>query len=83
MKEGLPRMNDDTDPVTVTACPDGPLLVRGNISLAAAPGRTPEQPNRKVVALCRCGMTGIPPLCDGSHKLTGFKAPGPKPTDPD
>ncbi|TSI12060.1 CDGSH iron-sulfur domain-containing protein [Brevibacterium aurantiacum] len=69
--------NDNTSPVTVTACPDGPLLVRGDFSLAEAPGRTPERPDRKVVALCRCGKTGIAPLCDGSHKLTGFRAPSP------
>lgn len=71
-------MNNQTTPVTITLCPDGPLLVRGEFSIAQAPGRTPEQPDRQVVALCRCGKTGIAPLCDGSHKLTKFRAPAPQ-----
>lgn len=56
----------------ITACPNGPLLVRGDFAIAAEPGADPERPERAVVALCRCGASSIKPLCDGTHKLIGF-----------
>lgn len=31
--------------------------------------------DRETVALCRCGKSRMRPLCDGTHKLLGFKAP--------
>jgi CDGSH-type Zn-finger protein len=31
---------------------------------------------RRTIALCRCGKSGISPLCDGTHKLTGLKFAG-------
>lgn len=71
-------MTDRRTPVTttITPCPDGPLLVRGEFALAGEVERRSDRPRRNVVALCRCGASGIPPLCDGSHKLIGFHAPG-------
>jgi CDGSH-type Zn-finger protein len=30
---------------------------------------------RETVALCRCGRSRIRPFCDGTHKLTHFRAP--------
>ncbi|MBB4958824.1 CDGSH iron-sulfur domain-containing protein [Micromonospora polyrhachis] len=63
----------DADP-TVTFYEDGPLLLRGHFVL-----RTPQGEqitvDRQVVALCRCGKSGIKPFCDGTHKLIGFRAP--------
>jgi CDGSH-type Zn-finger protein len=61
-------------PVTpsITACPDGPLLVRGDVEILAATGE-PIPSDRKTFALCRCGVSTIKPFCDGSHKLIGFK----------
>lgn len=58
--------------VTITACPDGPLLVRGDIEILGQDG-VPLKRNRKTVALCRCGASTIKPYCDGSHKLIGFR----------
>ncbi|WP_016995833.1 CDGSH iron-sulfur domain-containing protein [Kocuria atrinae] len=58
----------------ITVCPKGPLLVRGDFLLAAEPGAEPLPPERKVIALCRCGMTSIAPHCDGSHKLAKVRA---------
>lgn len=63
-------------PVTITACPDGPLLVRGDLALYDDDGE-PVQPNRRTVALCRCGASAIRPFCDGSHKLVGFRTSPP------
>lgn len=57
--------------VTVTVCPDGPLLLRGPWRLRTVDGQTVE-PGREVTALCRCGRSRIKPLCDGSHKASRF-----------
>ncbi len=56
---------------TITAYPNGPLVVRGDVTLLDADG-TPIPRNRRTIALCRCGASTIKPLCDGSHKLVGF-----------
>jgi CDGSH-type Zn-finger protein len=56
---------------SVTACPDGPLLVRGDVEILLASGE-PAPRRRATVALCRCGASGIKPYCDGSHKAIGF-----------
>ena len=75
---------DDTQPVrartgtrgtpwaSVTACPDGPLLVRGDVEILLGSGQ-PADRRRSTVALCRCGASGIKPFCDGSHKAIGFR----------
>jgi CDGSH-type Zn-finger protein len=31
--------------------------------------------DRGTIALCRCGKSRIRPLCDGTHKLSRFRAP--------
>ncbi|MGC5015169.1 CDGSH iron-sulfur domain-containing protein [Streptosporangium sp. DT93] len=58
----------------MTACEDGPLLLRGPFELLTQDGRTID-PGRATVALCRCGRSASKPFCDGSHKATGFRAP--------
>lgn len=55
-------------PVSLTACPGGPLLVRGDFEVVDSDG-TPIPKNRETVALCRCGGSKIKPWCDGTHKL--------------
>jgi CDGSH-type Zn-finger protein len=56
----------------IVACPDGPLLVRGDVQLLDANGETIPR-TRATVALCRCGVSTIKPFCDGTHKLVGFR----------
>lgn len=58
-------------PPQITACPDGPLLVRGAVDIVDEAGQTLRNP-RRTVALCRCGASAIKPWCDGTHKLTRF-----------
>ncbi|GAB3520400.1 CDGSH iron-sulfur domain-containing protein [Arthrobacter monumenti] len=57
---------------SIVACPDGPLLVRGDFEIVTPSGE-PLPRNRKTVALCRCGASIIKPYCDGTHKLIGFR----------
>lgn len=89
MSEQDPRTTDDgspvlsvshdaEDPVVITPCPDGPLLVRGDVLIAPEPGAEPQKPPRRVVALCRCNMSSIAPFCDGSHKLANFRTRPPR-----
>ena len=59
---------------TITPYRDGPLVIRGDYAIEDQDG-TPIEPGREVVALCRCGKSRVRPFCDGSHKLTGFRAP--------
>jgi hypothetical protein len=59
--------------VTVTACPDGPLLMRGPATILGPDGE-PVERRRATVALCRCGGTAIAPWCDGTHKVNGYRS---------
>ena len=54
--------------VRITACPDGPLLVRGEVEVFAEDG-TPVPVRRRTIALCRCGASQLLPLCDGTHRV--------------
>jgi CDGSH-type Zn-finger protein len=49
----------------------GPLWVTGSISVERSDGMTLETRNR--VTLCRCGLSNIKPLCDGTHRAKGIK----------
>ena len=57
--------------VSITACPNGPLLVRGTFEILTPAGEVIPA-RRKTVALCRCGVSTLKPFCDGSHKAVGF-----------
>lgn len=59
------------EPVSITAYPNGPLLVRGPFEILTPTGEV-IPPRRKTVALCRCGVSTLKPFCDGSHKAIGF-----------
>lgn len=76
-------MTTETAPVVLTACPDGPILVRGDVEIRDAAGRAVPR-RRATVALCRCGASGIKPFCDGSHKAIGFRTDDevPRPPEP-
>ncbi|MCP9488331.1 MAG: CDGSH iron-sulfur domain-containing protein [Solirubrobacteraceae bacterium MAG38_C4-C5] len=60
---------------TITTYRDGPLLVRGPFELLDQDG-TVIDTARRTVALCRCGKSRTRPLCDGTHRLVHFRAPG-------
>ena len=50
---------------SVRAYPEGPLIVRGDVRVVDESGAA--VPTGAIVALCRCGRSRIPPLCDGLH----------------
>ena len=67
--------------VTITAYPDGPLLVRGAAELQTPEGE-PIPVTRRTVALCRCGLSAVKPFCDGTHKAAGFRTDDEGPRQP-
>jgi CDGSH-type Zn-finger protein len=71
-------LGDDADPIEpalaaeIGVVPGGPLWVTGRIPIERADGQPLEAINR--LTLCRCGDSKRKPLCDGTHRNTGFEA---------
>lgn len=57
---------------TATARADGPLYLRGLVTIVDVHGDILQEDTR--VALCRCGASKNKPFCVGSHQRIGFKA---------
>jgi uncharacterized Fe-S cluster protein YjdI/CDGSH-type Zn-finger protein len=57
---------------TVTVRNNGPLYVRGKITITDPRGNVIVEDTR--AALCRCGNSGNKPFCDNSHLKTGFRS---------
>ena len=64
MPEGA--VQEVPDQTVVELVPDGPLFLRGQITIKDEQGRVIRETSR--VALCRCGGTKNPPFCDNSHR---------------
>ncbi len=58
--------------LTVTVLGNGPLLLKGPVTVRSADGA--DAVTRNQVALCRCGGSEKKPFCDGTHKQIGFTA---------
>lgn len=64
-------MSDDTNKdVTIDILEDGPLIVKGLLSLKNSKSENLEV--SETLALCRCGKSANKPFCDGTHKKAGF-----------
>ncbi len=61
------------DEAIITPYRDGPLIVRGPFRIVDEDGNEISA-GRRTVALCRCGQSRVRPFCDGTHRLTGFRA---------
>lgn len=59
--------------VVITVRPNGPLRVEGHIVLKDADGKAWDLTGKPAVSLCRCGMSGNRPFCDGSHARNGWQ----------
>ena len=65
----LPEAISCTTDVLSSGPVRGALWVTGNIPIERGDGEPLETRNR--VTLCRCGLSGNKPLCDGSHRKEG------------
>jgi CDGSH-type Zn-finger protein/uncharacterized Fe-S cluster protein YjdI len=59
---------------TATVTRDGPTYLRGDLALMAHDDTVALSDTR--MALCRCGASQNKPLCDGSHRKSGFQHDG-------
>jgi uncharacterized Fe-S cluster protein YjdI/CDGSH-type Zn-finger protein len=63
---------EQADSLSMEFVKDGPVYMRGDITLTNEDGSVIYTGTR--VALCRCGESKNKPFCDSSH-LSGFEAP--------
>jgi CDGSH-type Zn-finger protein len=71
-KDGAAEQPDAANTVTVRA--NGPLYVRGDVTLRTDAGELRLTDTR--MALCRCGQSKNKPFCDNSHREAGFSDAG-------
>lgn len=64
----------------ITPYRDGPYLIRGSFSVCDQDGN-PIPLARRTIALCRCGNSRTRPFCDGTHRVSGFRAPSGRDVD--
>jgi CDGSH-type Zn-finger protein len=61
---------DPAGPAAVALKPDGPIRVAGPEAVTYGDEALGD---RDRFSICRCGATRCQPLCDGSHKIVGFR----------
>lgn len=69
--DGEPQEEDTLEGVEIRIDRDGPLLVRGSVTVLDVDGEPMRHDVR--LALCRCGASRRKPFCDGTHRLIGFR----------
>jgi uncharacterized Fe-S cluster protein YjdI len=62
----------DSSITVVEIRPNGPLLIKGIVTVHLTDGTTVEK--QTGAALCRCGHSNNKPFCDGAHSKVGFTA---------
>jgi CDGSH-type Zn-finger protein len=62
----------DQEEVTIMPRDNGPYFVLGPAKLVDLEGKAIPYEGR--LALCRCGNSNTKPICDGSHRDTGFES---------
>lgn len=63
--------SDAPEGTSITIKKNGPLLVRGDITVLDFEGNVVVPP-KNPFALCRCGHSENKPFCDGAHNRQGF-----------
>lgn len=69
--ESGPGLQAAGGPLAIKALRDGPLHVKGNLTILAGSGQARWRGTE--AWLCRCGQSQNKPFCDGSHRAAGFK----------
>lgn len=59
--------------VEISVLKNGPLRVKGEVTLKDADGNAYDLKGRDAISLCRCGHSENKPFCDGSHNRKGFQ----------
>jgi uncharacterized Fe-S cluster protein YjdI len=57
-------------PLSVKIMTDGPIVLKGNFTLAY--DDTKRDVQEGIISLCRCGASDHMPFCDGRHRKVGF-----------
>jgi len=58
----------------ITINSNGSIRIEGDFEICDPSGKAFGLAGRKVIGLCRCGMSQNKPFCDGSHR-NGFSDP--------
>lgn len=54
---------------------NGPFVVEGPVDLVDSDGNAfSTNPDKPVIALCRCGESANRPFCDGAHNKCDFES---------
>ena len=67
------QIEDPGSVIEITVTQDGPLHIRGPVTIATTDGVAVRRDWR--MALCRCGHSAHKPFCDGTHRAIGFRDP--------
>jgi len=65
-------MSESDQDVTIMPRDNGPYFVTGDVRLVDIEGKPIPYEGR--LALCRCGHSSTKPICDGSHRNSGFES---------
>jgi uncharacterized Fe-S cluster protein YjdI len=60
----------EENPVTLKIMIDGPVVLKGDFSLAYS--GVSKDFREGIVSICRCGASDHQPFCDGQHRKIGF-----------
>jgi uncharacterized Fe-S cluster protein YjdI len=60
----------EEEPVSVKIMVDGPIVFKGNLTLAY--NNTEKEVKNSIISICRCGVSDHQPFCDGKHRKIGF-----------
>jgi uncharacterized Fe-S cluster protein YjdI len=62
---------EDIPPVSVKIMIDGPMVLKGNFTLAY--NNVNKEVKEGILSICRCGESDHMPFCDGRHRKAGFE----------
>lgn len=71
LKEDEQISDENTNVTEVKCMPNGPLMIKGNVSITNSDGSIEKR--SKVTAFCRCGASENKPFCDGKHNDINFE----------